>query len=255
MDNWDARTYDRVSIVQEEWGHRVMERRKWEGEEVVLDAGCGSGRPTRILATKVPRGTVYAVDMDESMVSQAQENLRDFRNVHVIQSDIASVQLPEMVDVVFSNAVLHWIADHGKVFANFASLLKDGGELVAQCGGHGNLEKSLAILDGVAAADPFRQYFAGWKSPWNFAAPEETEKLLYRAGFTKAAAYLSIEPVAFASREQFSTYFKTAVIRAHLARLPAQLRDRFLEEYLDECEKQSQKWVLDYVRLNISAEK
>jgi hypothetical protein len=46
------------------------------------------------------------------------------------------------------------------------------------------------------------------------------------------------------------------MIRPHLARLQsAQLQDRFLEEYLDRCEKRPQKWLLDYVRLNIAAEK
>ena len=80
-DSWDARAYDKVYGVVEEWGQRVLERRKWQGDEAVLDAGCGSGRPARILAAKVPRGTVYAVDKDQNMVRQAQTNLRDFQNV------------------------------------------------------------------------------------------------------------------------------------------------------------------------------
>lgn len=181
--------------------------------------------------------------------------MRDFQNVRVMQSDISSVKLPVQVDVIFSNAVLHWIADHEKVFANFAGLLKDGSELVAQCGGRGNLENALAVLGGVAADGPFRQYFAGWKNPWHFAAPDDTEKLLRKAGFKNALASLSAEPVVFDSREQFSAYVRTVIIRPHLARLPAQLRDRFLEAYLDSCEKRPQKWLLDYVRLNIGAEK
>jgi trans-aconitate 2-methyltransferase len=143
------------------------------------------------------------------------------------------------------------------VFANFAGLLKDGGELLAQCGGQGNLESAIAILDRVASSDPFQRYFAGWKNPWNFAAPSDTEKLLYEAGFRNAKAELSAAPVTFASRRQFSTFVKTAVVRAHLARLPAVHQDRFLEAYLDEYERQSpqKKWLLDYVRLNITAEK
>lgn len=80
-DSWDALAYDKVSGVLEQWGLRVLERRKWQGDEAVLDAGCGSGRPTRILATKVQRGTVYAVDMDQNMIRQAQSNVRGFKNV------------------------------------------------------------------------------------------------------------------------------------------------------------------------------
>ena len=118
------------------------------------------------------------------------------------------------------------------------------------------MENALAVVEGVMADDPFRQHFAGWKNPWHFAAPDDTEELLSKAGFKNAHAYLSTEPVVFDSREQFSAYVRTVVIRPHLARLQsAQLQDRFHEEYLDRCEKRPQKWLLDYVRLNIMAEK
>lgn len=41
--DWDATTYDRISDAQESWGHEIIEYRKWKGNEIVLDAGCGSG--------------------------------------------------------------------------------------------------------------------------------------------------------------------------------------------------------------------
>jgi trans-aconitate 2-methyltransferase len=232
-----------------------MERRKWKGDEIVLDAGCGSGRPAKILAAKVPKGRVYAVDRDPNMVQQAQAGLRDCGNVQVVQSDIATVRLPEKVDVVFSNAVLHWVPDHGKVFANFVGLLKEGGELLAQCGGEGNLKGALAVFGRVASGEPFSRHFTGWKEPWHFAPPQSTEKLLRGAGFKDARAALAAEPVSFASREEFSAYIRTVVIRPHLAQLPVGLQGRFLEACLDECETRPQKWLLDYVRLNISAKK
>jgi trans-aconitate methyltransferase len=255
MGNWDAETYARVSKVQLDWGKGVLQRREWKGDETVLDAGCGSGGLTRMLAAKVLRGKVYAVDSDAGMVQRARESLSDFSNVEVIQADLVDVKQPESVDVIFSNAVLHWVPDHKKAFSNFYSLLKVGGELLAQCGGQGNLVNAIAILDRVAARDPFRVHFAGWKIPWNFAGPQETEKLLREAGFGKASAHLSAEPTTFAGRGQFSEFVKAVVIWPFLSRLPAQLQERFLEAYLDECEKQPQKWLLDYVRLNIAAEK
>lgn len=247
MSDWDATEYDRVSQVQLAWGKNVLARRAWQGNETVLDAGCGSGGLTRLIADRV-----YAVDKDPDMVHHAREKLADCKNVEVIQSDLAEVKLPEQVDVVFSNAVLHWVMDHGKAFANFYMLLKEGGELVAQCGGQGNLEKAIAILDGIAAKEPFSAHFAGWQKPWNFAGPKGTETLLRQAGFGKASAHLSSEPATFASRDQFSSFVKTVVMWPYLSRLPSESRERFLEAYLDGCKEE---WVLDYVRLNISAQK
>lgn len=203
---------------------------------------------------------VYALDIDSNMIEQAHANLLEYDNIQVIQSDIAgsSIMLPFKVDVVFSNAVLHWIGDHRTVFANFARLLKDGGQLLAQCGGQGNLRGAIAILEKVAFSDDslFRQYFAGWKNPWNFATPSGTEKVLHQAGFENVEVNLSTEQVTFSDRITFSTFVRTAVIRAHLGRLPdLDLQNKFIEVYLDECGKKMEKWSLDYVRLNITAEK
>lgn len=249
MSDWNASEYDRVSQVQLAWGKNVLARRAWKGNEIVLDAGCGSGGLTEIIAGKVPQGKVYAVDKDPDMAKHTREKLAGRGNVQVIQADLAEVKLPEKVDVVFSNAVFHWVQDHGKAFANFCFLLKRGGELAAQCGGQGNLEKSIAILDRIAAGKPFATHFAGWQKPWNFAGPQDTEILLRRAGFAKASAYISSEPTTFASRDQLSNFVKIVVIWPYLSRLPAESRERFLKAYLNGC----QEWVLDYVRLNISA--
>ena len=76
-NSWDARTYDKVSSnVQLEWGQKLLEkkRRRWTGNEIVMDAGSGSGNLTKILADKVPNGKVYAVDADPNMVEQAKSN-------------------------------------------------------------------------------------------------------------------------------------------------------------------------------------
>ena len=56
-NSWDARTYDKASItVQLEWGRKLLANRQWVGNEIVMDAGAGSGNLTKILAGKVPHG-------------------------------------------------------------------------------------------------------------------------------------------------------------------------------------------------------
>jgi hypothetical protein len=51
--SWDARTYDKVSSnVQLGWGRKLLEKRRWIGNETVMDAGAGSGNLTKILADK-----------------------------------------------------------------------------------------------------------------------------------------------------------------------------------------------------------
>ena len=93
--SWDARTYDQVSrLVQYRWGQQVLKWRKWRGDEIVIDAGCGSGLLTKQLAKKVPRGKVYAVDIDSNMIKQAKNNLQFFDNVEIIQSSFTDIRIP-----------------------------------------------------------------------------------------------------------------------------------------------------------------
>jgi trans-aconitate 2-methyltransferase len=54
--DWDARTYDRLAAPQEQWAREVLARLPLHGEEAVLDAGCGSGRATRLLLERLPKG-------------------------------------------------------------------------------------------------------------------------------------------------------------------------------------------------------
>ncbi len=53
----------------------MIDRLELTGDETVLDAGCGSGRVTRLLVERVPRGRVIGVDASPSMIAKARESL------------------------------------------------------------------------------------------------------------------------------------------------------------------------------------
>ena len=73
--DWDATTYHAVSAPQQNWAREQLERLQLRGDEVVLDAGCGSGKVTAMLVELVPDGRVYAVDQSPSMVEHTQQAL------------------------------------------------------------------------------------------------------------------------------------------------------------------------------------
>jgi trans-aconitate 2-methyltransferase len=243
--DWDAATYDRVSDPQLAWAIEQLDRLELAGDEVVLDAGCGSGRVTRLLADRVPRGKVYAVDVAPSMVEHARSALGDRGTV--LCQDLVELDLPEPVDAVFSNATFHWIPDHERLFAGLHRVLKPGGRLVAQCGGIGNIDEFRAAADVVAAEEPFAHYFVGWRKPWNYATAEETAVRLERAGFAEVQAWLEPKRVELADPRPF---VQTVCLVRHLDPLPAELRRSFLDRVLTRA---GEPLILDYVRLNMTA--
>jgi trans-aconitate 2-methyltransferase len=243
--DWDAATYERLSAPLTAMGAEVLDRLVLQGDETVLDAGCGTGNVTRLLHERLPRGRVIAVDAAPSMVEQARALLP--ADVDVRQADLLELAADEPVDAVLSTATFHWITDHERLFGNLHALLAPGGRLVAQCGGHGNVaEVKRAGTD--AAQDPrFARHFDGWVEDWTFATPEETERRLRAAGFGDVWCWLSrvdVDPGDPAG------YLSAICLGSFLARLPAELREPFLAAAL---ERLPDPLHIHYVRLNILA--
>lgn len=242
---WDAETYDAVSDPQFEWGMEVLERLELRGDEVVVDAGCGTGRITAELADRLPKGCVIAVDGSAAMVEKAKERLGG--RADYLVSDLVELDLSEPVDLVFSTATLHWIPDHDALFRRLRAALRPGGRLVAQCGGQGNVAEHTRAIAAVAADPEYGQHLGGANAPWNFASPEETEPRLRAAGFAGARCWLEPKPVQPARPLEF---ISTVTLGPILDQLPEEKRKPFAEAVLAEEE---QPLVLNYVRLNMEA--
>jgi trans-aconitate 2-methyltransferase len=242
---WDAETYDAIADPQYEWGVEVLDRLELAGDETVLDAGCGSGRVTERLLERLPEGRLIALDGSKDMVEKARERLGD--RVGYLVMDLAGLELPEPVDLVFSTATFHWVLDHDNLFHRIHGVLRPGGRLVAQCGGAGNVA-GLAKAIAEAAADPeIASHFQGMSGMWNFASPDETRDRLEHAGFERIRCELTPKPV---TPEQPREYVAASGLGPHLSHLPDDLRERFIDDVMDGL---GEPVTLDYVRLNIDA--
>jgi trans-aconitate 2-methyltransferase len=242
---WNADVYHRVSDPQFEWATEVLERLPLSGDEVVLDAGCGTGRVTALLVDRLPRGRVIGVDASESMVEKARETLGDRAEVRM--GSLTDLDLTEEVDAVFSNAVFHWIPDHDLLFRRLHRALRPGGVLVAQCGGEGNVA-TLARAIGEAAQRPcFSEHFQDMGVIWNFSAPGDAERRLRAAGFEAVECWLEEKRVV---PEEPLDYLATSGLGPHLARLPESDKPAFVHAV---AERLPSPLAFDYVRLNIDA--
>ena len=243
---WDADVYHRVSDPQYEWAKEVLERVvELRGDEVVLDAGCGSGRVTALVAERLPRGRVIGVDASESMIAKARQTLGERAELRV--ASLTELELEREVDVVFSNAVFHWISDHDLLFERLHRALKPGGRLVAQCGGEGNVASLARAIRDVAAAPSFAQHLDGLRGVWNFSSADDAERRLRGAGFEHVRCWLEPKPV---TPEDPLDYLTAATLGPHMARLPEDLAPSFAAAV---AERMGSPLTLDYVRLNIDA--
>jgi trans-aconitate 2-methyltransferase len=246
--DWEAATYHRVANNQEEWGREGLARLSLDGDETVLDAGCGSGRVTRLLLERLPKGRVVGVDASQSMIEEARSNLAEFGDrVELRVGDLTELDLDEAVDAVFSNATFHWISDHGRLFTRLHAALRPGGALEAQCGGEGNVAEWKRAIEAAIGDERFAPYFRDMGQPYNFASVADTRARLQRAGFEVQNVWLehrTVEP-----REP-REYVRSVGLNPHLAHLPSELHDGFVDLILGSMARPLR---LEYVRLNISA--
>ena len=244
--DWDAASYDRVSRPQARWGRVVLDRLELQGDETVLDAGCGTGRVTEELALRLPHGHVIALDSSPSMLVQARARLaaKDL-SVSFVQADLLDLgpgALGEAspVDAVFSTATFHWVTDHDTLFANIRSVLRPGGQLVAQCGGEGNIANVIAAVHSLGVERAGR---------WLYATPEEAASRLRRAGFGEVSTWCNPEVASFPEGNGLVEFLETVCLRDHLSTLPLAVRHPFAERVAAAMPAP----VINYVRLNIVA--
>ncbi len=244
--DWDGASYDRVSTPQARWGKVVLSRLELYGDETVLDAGCGSGRVTQELLARLPQGHVVALDSSPSMLDEARARLHaSARRVSFVHADLSALRPPHLdgkapVDAVLSTATFHWVTDHDELFVNLHDVLRPEGQLVAQCGGQGNI---ASVIETVRSLGVER---AG---TWLYATPEETAERLALAGFVDVQTWSHPEPVPFPDGDGLTPFLETVCLREHLATLPPGDRHAFAEAVAEAMPAP----VIDYVRLNIVA--
>lgn len=92
----------------------------WKSESKILDLGCGTGTLTTQLTNFA--GTVIGVDSSYDMIEKARSQ---FNNIEFIVGDALNLPFENEFDVVFSDAVFHWIENHDLLLKNIHRALKD----------------------------------------------------------------------------------------------------------------------------------
>jgi trans-aconitate 2-methyltransferase len=130
----------------------------------IADLGCGPGNATRLLAERWPQARIIGVDSSPDMLAEAQ---RGGPAAKWVRADLSDWRPKRRFDLLFANAVLHWLDEHETLLPRLMSFLSPGGVLAIQM-------------------------------PRNFAAPSHTllrETAASGPWATRLAAVLRDEPV------------------------------------------------------------
>ena len=127
----------------------LLARVDMEHPETVCDLGCGPGNSTRLLADRWPEARITGIDSSVDMLTQAAADLPDLQWV---EADLNGWSPVSPADVIFSNAALHWLDDHGALFPDLLDHLNPGGVLAVQMPGNYAAPSHMLIFE---AAEPW----------------------------------------------------------------------------------------------------
>jgi trans-aconitate 2-methyltransferase len=96
---------------------------------VVVDLGCGPGNSTALLRERWPDAKLTGIDNSPEMLERAR---RDFPSIEWILGDAGGYRASEPVDLLFANAVLHWLPHHATLFPSLIEQVRTGGVLAVQ---------------------------------------------------------------------------------------------------------------------------
>jgi trans-aconitate methyltransferase len=208
MATWNAMDYAKNSSEQQKWARELITKLHFRGDERVLDLGCGDGKVSAEIAGQLPHGKVLGVDLSQAMIDFATRTFA-LANLSFAQADARAMRLEREFNVVFSNAVLHWVYDHVPVLQGICRALRPGGRILLQMGGRGNAANVLAAVNEVTHETRWSSCFEGFNFRYGFHGPEEYTRWLTDAGLQPQRVELIPKDMTHPTVERFAGWFRT----------------------------------------------
>jgi trans-aconitate 2-methyltransferase len=228
MQLWDAHRYDRFEAERARPSRDLIARIPLRAPRRILDLGCGSGLSTLELRRAFPDAEIVGVDVSPDMLSAAAKRLPE---ASFVQGDAATFESAGF-DLVFANAVLHWVPNHLGAIRRLARALPEGGVLAFQMPNNEE-EPSHRLMRAVAAQPGFEAAAR--------AAGAAREKIGgfadYDASLSPPCDQVDLWRTAYAHRlgspEDIVKWVEGAGLRPYLDALDVGTRPAFLAAYTE----------------------
>lgn len=171
---WDPAQYLKFADHRLRPAMDLLNRINLEAPRRVVDLGAGAGNVTRLLKQRWPEASITGIDSSEEMVEQARTKEP---GIEWQVGDIGSWQADEPVDLVYSNAALHWIEGHESLFPRLMESVAPGGVLAVQMPRNFGAKSHTSISE-AALAGPWRSTLEPLLRPAPVAEPEAYIDLL-----------------------------------------------------------------------------
>lgn len=228
VDPWNPDEYEkyRGERSQPFWDLAALVRPAQEMR--VVDLGCGTGELTLGLHRKLAAKDTLGVDNSATMLERAREISEP--GLSFLREDIATFTPEEPVDLLFSNAALHWVPDHKTLIPRLARFVAPEGQIAIQVPANHD-QPSHTVASRVASEEPFRTALGGFVMTSATLGPEQYASLLWQCGIRDMHVRLQVYTHELAGPEDVVGWVKGTLLTAYRKRLTPELYAEFLARY------------------------
>jgi trans-aconitate 2-methyltransferase len=178
---WDPQTYRQFSDERNRPFFDLVIQIRADSPRLVVDLGCGPGDLTATLADRWPGAEVRGIDSSPEMITRAKPLERD--RLRFTVGDVADWRMTPDVDVLVSNAVLHWVPGHQEMIARWAEAASPGTWIGWQVPGNFGAPSHVLMRELAGSAKWADRLGGVLRHREAVSEPAEDLALLGRAGF------------------------------------------------------------------------
>jgi len=247
-DPWSPSQYERFRAERQRPFEDLLSLVEPRPGMRIADLGCGTGEPTRIAHQRLAASETVGIDSSAAMLARAAPLAGD--GLSFQQVDLARFE-GRGLDLVLSNAALHWVPDHERLLARLAAGLALGGQLAVQVPANDH-HPSHAVAREVAREPEQAAALGGHVRESPVLEPEAYARLLHRLGFSAQRVRVEVYAHPLASRDEVVEWVRGSLLTDYERRLAPESFARFLARYrarLMESLPDERPYVYTYRRL------
>ena len=252
---FDGNKYRKASTHQTEWGRKLISELHLNGNEKILDLGCGDGSLTCQLAELVPDGRVLGIDASSGMIQTAEQIGKS--NLEFLLLDINAMDFVEEFDLIFSNATLHWILDHGRLLENCYRALCSGGAIRFNFAGEDNCSNFYAVVREAMEMEDYKERFVNFSWPWYMPPLETYRRLVDQTRFRDIKVWPEIADRYFPDEDSMIRWIDQPAIVPFLRHIPPEegknFRDLVVERMILRTKQPDETCFETFRRINVLA--
>jgi trans-aconitate 2-methyltransferase len=232
MTEWNASEYARISALQAAMAEEVLSLLDLKGTEQILDVGCGNGKTTAEIASRVPQGGVVGVDASADMISFASAHNGGRTNLRFAVADARDLPYRRQFDLVVSFNALHWIPEQDQALKSIAAVLKQDGRAQLRLVPKGERKSLEDVLEETRLSPRWIGYFENFRDPYLHLMSQQYAHLAEQNGFEVLQVQISAKAWDFQSRSAFLAFGSVTFVE-WTVHLPEAERLAFATDVLD----------------------